>query len=90
MLVFSKTFIKINVKIINFIKKITKKIFNIIIFPLKIILNTIRKVFLKPISFICINIRKYSTNYLKKQKIILKKVKKGVNKAKNKKLKEGF
>lgn len=53
MLFISKYFIKLNVIIINFIKKI-------IIFitkPSIILLKFIKKIFLKPISFICINLK---------------------------------
>lgn len=65
MLALSKYIIKINVKIINLIKLITSKIINILLFPLKIILNLLKKVFLKPIRFIYINIHKNMTNILK-------------------------
>lgn len=59
MMFISSYFIKINVKIIN----IVKKIFKILIIPFKIIYKTIQKIFLKPINFIFINTRKSITNF---------------------------
>ena len=64
-LALSKYIIKINVKIINFIKLITSKIINILMFPLKKILKLLKKVYLKPIRFIYINVHKNMTNILK-------------------------
>ena len=64
MLTLSSIIIKTNVAIINFFKKIILAIFNIII-PFKYILKLIKKLFLKPISFIFINVRKNSTNLYK-------------------------
>lgn len=61
----SSYIIKINVTIITFFKKIIIKIFNIICIPFKVIYNITRKLFVKPISFFIINIRKTSTNFLK-------------------------
>lgn len=68
MLIFSKYFISINVKIILTIKKILGKIISIIIFPIKIIINII----FKPIKFITININKIKLNSQKKLKNIIK------------------
>lgn len=51
----SKYFISINVKIIKFFKNIFYKIFNIIIWPLKMILKFLRKIIFKPVTFITIN-----------------------------------
>lgn len=62
MLMLSSIIIKTNVAIINFFKKIILTIFNIIKLPFKYILKLIKKLFLKPISFIIINIRKNTTN----------------------------
>lgn len=71
MLVFSKYFIKINVKIILIIKKILIKIISIFILPIKFIMNLIRKVFFKPIKFITINTKKFKLNSkIKLQKIL--------------------
>lgn len=66
MLLFSSHIIKINVKIIVFIKKIVLKLLNILGAPIKIIYKFIKKVFCKPVSFITINIRKISTNLYNK------------------------
>ena len=57
--------IKINMKIIDFFKLVMGKIINIIIIPIKLV----KKIFLKPVTFIFINIRKISTSILKKIKI---------------------
>lgn len=53
MLLISNYFIKINVAIINFVKKV------IILFtkPIIILLKFIKRLFFKPISFICINFK---------------------------------
>lgn len=59
---FSKYIIKFSVKIVSFIKCIISKINQIIIYPLKFIINILKKVLFRPISFICINIRKIFTN----------------------------
>ena len=68
MLTISKYFIKINVKIILTIKKII----SVIIFPIKIIVNFIRKLFFKPIKFVTININKIKLNSQKKLKNLSK------------------
>lgn len=72
LLIFSKYFIKINVKIILTIKEILVKIILIIIFPIKIIINFMKKIFFKPIKFITININKIKSNSQKKLKSIVK------------------
>ena len=72
MLLFSKYFININVKIILILKSIIVKIISIIIFPLKSIIKFIRKAFYKPINFITINIKKSKLNFQKKIKNIIK------------------
>lgn len=76
MLIFSRYFININVKIILVIKKIIGKIISIIIFPIKIIIKFIKKIFFKPINFVTINIKKFTTNYQKKIKNVFKTQKK--------------
>lgn len=78
MLLFSKYFIQINVKIILTIKKIVAKIVSIIIFPIKIIINIIKKVFFKPIKFVTINIDTLRLNSVKKMKKVLKSQKKKI------------
>lgn len=72
MLMFSKYFININVKIILVLKKVIGKILSIIIFPIKIIVKFIKKIFFKPINFVTINIKKIKTNYQKKLKNVFK------------------
>lgn len=79
MLMFSKYFININVKIILTFKNIIQKIISIIIFPLKIIIKFMKKVFFKPIKFITINITKCKINSQNKIKNILKSQKKKIN-----------
>lgn len=72
MLIFSKYFININVKIILILKKLIEKILSIIIFPIKMIIKFIKKIFFKPINFVTINIKKFKTNYQKKIKNVFK------------------
>ena len=79
MIFISKYFININVAIINFIKKI----FILTTKPFIFLFKLIKRVFFKPISFICINIKLLS----KKIFIILKKTTKITKKTINK---EGF
>ena len=55
----SSYIIKINVKIIT----ILKKVFTILILPFKAIYKVLQKLFLKPITFLFINIRKNFTNF---------------------------
>ena len=63
--IFSDTFIYTN----NLILKVFKKIFNfIIIQPIEFILKILSKIFYKPITFICINMRKILSNLLKKRR----------------------
>lgn len=76
MLCLSSYVIKVNVIIIKFLKNIIIKIFGIISIPFKAIYNLIRKIFFKPISFLIINIRKSSTNFLKNSYQSLKNTKK--------------
>lgn len=62
----SSYIIKLNVRIINCFKKILIKIFNIMSIPFTYIIKILRKIFFRPISFIIINIKKFSINYSKK------------------------
>lgn len=64
----SKYVIKISVYIINAIKGLIKKIVQIIIYPIILIYKATRKIIFRPISIICINIRKKILNYVKKIK----------------------
>lgn len=72
MLIFSKYFIKINVKIILTIKKIIIKIVSIFILPIKFIINLLKKIFFKPIKFIIINTKKFKLNSRIKLKDVFK------------------
>lgn len=72
MIMFSKYFIKVNVQIITIIKKTVGTILSIIIFPIKLSFKYIKKIFIKPINFITINIKKLKSNCHKKLKNILK------------------
>ena len=76
MLMFSKYFINVNVKIMLVAKKIITKISSIIYFPIKIFLKLLKKIFFKPINIFTINIKKIKTNYQKKIKNVLKTSKK--------------
>lgn len=78
MLMFSKYFVEINVKIILIIKNIIGKVISVIIFPIKIVINFIRKIFFKPVKFVTINIQKIKINSQKKLKNSLKLQKKKV------------
>ncbi len=71
MLFISSYIIKINIKIINIIKKIVKVIF----MPIMFIINLVRHIFKKPITFLFINMRKMHN--------IIKKPKKNINIVKN-------
>jgi len=74
-LIFSKIFVKISVNILKIVKKIIKVI---IITPIGYILIFLRKILFKPISFICINLKKArllfknGINWIKKPKKVAK------------------
>lgn len=74
MMFISKYFIKINVAIINFIKKVIYLLFKPIIFLLKFTKN----LFFKPISFIIINMKYFTIKNLQKLKKVTKKEKKSI------------
>lgn len=78
MLMFSKYFVETNVKILLIIKNIIGKVISVVIFPIKIVINFIRKIFFKPIKFITINIQKIKINSQKKLKNPIKLQKKKV------------
>ncbi|MBR6033737.1 MAG: spore cortex biosynthesis protein YabQ [Clostridia bacterium] len=63
---FSKSFIKINSLFIQFMKKAINLIIKVITFPFAFLYKYIRKIFLRPISFIFINIRKRLVLIIKK------------------------
>lgn len=72
MLFVSSYIIKINLKIIN----ILKKIIGIFMIPFKSIYKMLHKIFLKPVTFLFINIRKSFTNFDTKIYNYLKRYKK--------------
>lgn len=86
MITLSKLFIKVNVSILNFIKKIITIILKIINIPIRIVKNILTKTIFKPVSFI----------FAKSDNFVKKNIKKSINilkinnKAKNKDYKEGF
>lgn len=71
----SKLFIRINVAILKYIKKFVRKVVTILLYPFRIFLSFIRKVVLKPISFIFINVRKNIKNEWNKINTTIKKKK---------------
>lgn len=75
LLLISKYFIKINVEII----KIIKKFIILITKPFIILQKFIKKIFFKPISFICINLKLLFKKILKKFSKNIKIPKKSVN-----------
>lgn len=83
MLFLSSHIIKVNVTIINFLKKIIGSMLNILLTPLRYIYQIIRKLFFKPVSFLIINIRKVSTKSFKNFHNIVKKNTKIKNSVKN-------
>lgn len=82
MLTLSKYFIKINVFIITIIKKSILYIIKIVLCPIKIIARFIRKIIFKPITFVFINIKDFSSKKIKKIFLISK------NKIKKQKIQE--
>lgn len=79
MLTLSSYIIKINVKIMNGLKKV----FGFIFLPIKAVYQLLHKLFLKPINFLIINFRKTFTNFGTKITKILKTPKKDKNIVKN-------
>ena len=79
MLLISKYVVKINIKIIEIIKKCI----NIILIPIKLILKPLRHIFIKPVTFLFINIRKIFTNFGLKLYNMIRKSKKNINIVKN-------
>lgn len=65
MLIFSKIFIKVNLFIINSLKKI---IYFAIIVPVLFVSKILKKIIFKPISFLIINLRKTLSNFILKIK----------------------
>lgn len=71
----SKYLLIISTTIINLIKNILIKMFKIIKIPFTILIRTIKKIFLNPISFIIIKMKKYTSKKIKNFYNILKKMK---------------
>lgn len=65
MLIFSKIFIKVNLFIINFIKRIY---YFVIIIPISFVSKILKRIIFKPISFLIINLRKTLSNFILKLK----------------------
>ena len=84
MLILSKYIIKVSVYIMNTMKKTFLYIIKIIFCPLKIIYKVLKRIFLKPISFVFINIRKNMTKIYNVFEINTKKMKEFIIKPKNK------
>lgn len=76
-MLFSKYIIQFNVKAIKIIKQTLRKIIQVIYIPISFVGKLIKRIFFKPISFITINLEKFSTKFVKKinnkTKIIKKK-----------------
>lgn len=89
-LTISKYFIDLNIKIINIFKISISKILYILFYPIKIIINILQKAFLKPFSFITINIRIFSSKILKNLTKSLKDVNISKKNRKNLKQKKDF
>lgn len=78
MLTISKYFIKLNVTILNVIKKIFTWILKIVIYPFKLIIKLFKHIFIKPLHFLKCNTEKIMSNIvinLKKMTLRKKKVK---------------
>lgn len=86
MIILSKIFIKVNVYILNFIKRIISIVVKIFSFPIKIVINILIKVIFKPMSFVFVKLDNFLRKYTKKSLDTLK----ISNKAKKKEYKEGF
>ena len=84
MLILSKYIIKVSVYIMNTMKKTFIYIIKIIFYPFKIIYKVLKRIFIKPISFIFINIRKNMTKIYNVFEINTKKMKTFIIKPKNK------
>jgi len=80
LLTISKYFIKINVKIITFIKKVILKILHFVTYPFILIIKFFKKIFHKPFMLLVINLEK-TKKVIKSKKE--KKVKKIIAKRKD-------
>lgn len=90
MMTLSKYFIKLNVFIISTIKKVIGTVISTVLYPFKVLFRFLKKIFIQPITFICINFNKIFKKiikYLQNTKITTKKSK---NTQKNTVQKEDF
>ena len=76
MIFLSSYIIKINVKIITFVKTALKKLLKLIFMPVVIVYKFVKKILFKPINIFIINIRKISTKFVIKNFFNLKRTKK--------------
>ena len=76
MIFLSSYIIKINVKIITFVKTALKKLLKLIFMPIIIVYKFVKKILFKPINIFIINIRKISTKCVIKNFFDLKRTKK--------------
>lgn len=88
MVLISKFIMRISLMIINIVQKVISIIINIIKIPINLLIKLIKKIFLNPISFIILNIRKFFTNFFKNLSDRIKKVRKSNKFAKNSKNKK--
>ncbi|MBR3255322.1 MAG: spore cortex biosynthesis protein YabQ [Clostridia bacterium] len=66
MTLFSKYIIEFNVQLIKVLKTTLQSVLKVILIPISFMGKIIKKVFFKPISFITINLEKFSTKFVKK------------------------
>lgn len=66
MTLFSKYIIEFNVQLIKVLKTTLQRVLKVILIPISFMGKIIKKVFFKPISFITINLEKFSTKFVKK------------------------
>ena len=93
MLLLSSYIIKTSVYIINIVKKLFTFITKVIIYPISVIAKFIKKIFIRPITFLFINFKKLAKNSIHPFIKIAKKAKILKNNAKilkNKAKKEGI
>lgn len=73
LIIFSKLFIRINLLFINFLKK---SLYYVLILPVKSFIKVLKKILIRPCSFIIINYRKFLSILRIKTKKLIKKNKK--------------
>ena len=74
MMMISKFIMGISLTIINFVKKIISIIINVIKIPINLLINLIKKIYINPLSFVILNIRKFFTKLFKNFYDTIKKV----------------